>query len=82
MLKYRIGNIVETKEGIGQIVDVFKINDMITMYKIFLINDTKEKNMYFGELGKVVATSFEEFEKDFDLLYKYINDIHWFLEEV
>lgn len=55
---------VETTKGIGQIEKIWKLNEMITVFEVWLIKEQKKVNMFYGELIKQINDEFYQFAED------------------
>ena len=55
---------VETTKGIGQIEKIWQLNEMITVFEVWLIKEKKKVNMFYGELIKQINDEFYQFAED------------------
>lgn len=62
MGKYFECDYVETTKGIGQIERVWKLNDKITVFEVWLLKDKKKVNMFYGEIIKEINDEFYNVE--------------------
>ena len=63
MSKYQEFDYVETKKGLGQIERIWELNEMITVFEVWLIKEHKLVNMYYGDIVKEINNEFYEYEE-------------------
>ena len=49
MGKYQIGDYVKTKYGARKIIDIYRLNDIITVFKVVDVNG-KKSEIFYGEI--------------------------------
>lgn len=64
MSKYQEFDYVETKKGFGQIEKIWELNEMITVFEVWLIKEHKLVNMYYGDIIKEINNEYYNFEED------------------
>ena len=52
---YLVGDLVDTKYGMAIIEKVWKLNKQITVFKVMFIPTRTTKEIYYGEINKVLC---------------------------
>ena len=63
MGKYNVGDYILTKERrIGIIVDIWALNDIVTVFETYILGEGRKRNLFYGEIMPIENIDYIEEE--------------------
>jgi hypothetical protein len=54
MRKFNVGDYVQTKYGIGTIIRIWELNDVVNVYDIQMDNEYKVRSLFYSDIIKII----------------------------